>query len=231
MSIVLAGDTHGTVDIWKVQNYFEEHEGYTKDDYLIILGDVAACGFSPENEMLTRQTLSDLPVTTLFIDGNHENFSKLYSYDVDEWNGGKVHFIEKDIIHLMRGPAYDIDGKKFFTFGGAYSTDRDTRIKGLTWFQEEIPTEEEYEEGLENLEKNDFQVDYILSHTGPSEAVAYMGYGEWADEEVALRKYLQRIADNTEFTAWYFGHFHEDAEIEDTFYCLYEDMVELEAIE
>ena len=45
---------------------------------------------------------------------------------------------------------------------------------------------------------------------------------------MTLRKYLQRIADNTDFKAWYFGHFHEDAEIEDTFYCLYEDLVELD---
>lgn len=227
MSIVLAGDTHGTTDIWKVKDYFDQHEGFTKKDYLIILGDAAVCGFSPENENLTRKALSELPVTTLFIDGNHENFLELNSYDADEWNGGKVHIIEDDIIHLMRVQVFNIDGKKFFTFGGAYSIDRNSRVKGLTWFPEEIPTDEEYEKGLENLEKNDFEVDYILSHTGPSEAVAYMGYGEWADEEIALRKYLQRIADNTEFTAWYFGHFHEDVKIDDIFYCLFEDMVEL----
>ena len=37
-----------------------------------------------------------------------------------------------------------------------------------------------------------------------------MGYGEMSDDEVELRQYLQRVADNTEFKAWYFGHFHED---------------------
>lgn len=34
-----------------------------------------------------------------------------------------------------------------------------------------------------------------------------MGYGEMSDQEAELRQYLQRVADNTEFTAWYFGHF------------------------
>ncbi len=54
-----------------------------------------------------------------------------------------------------------------------------------------------------------------------------MGYGELSDDEAALRQYLQRVADNTDFTAWYFGYFHEDAEVEDMFFCLYEEMVEL----
>lgn len=49
--------------------------------------------------------------------------------------------------------------------------------------------------------------------------------GEISDDEVELRRYLQRVADNTAFTAWYFGHFHEDTKVEDVFYCLYGDIV------
>ena len=147
--------------------------------------------------------------------------------NVDIWNGGKVHFIENRIIHLMRGQVYEIDGTRFFTFGGAYSIDKLYRTEGITWFPEEIPNREEYEEGWHNLEKVDFQVDYILTHSGPREVVAAMGYGELSDDEVELRQYFQRIADNTDFTAWYFGHFHEDTEIDSRFYCLYEDIVVL----
>lgn len=54
-----------------------------------------------------------------------------------------------------------------------------------------------------------------------------MGYGEMSDDEVELRQYLQRVADNTDFTAWYFGLFHEDTEVEEMFYCLYDDIVVL----
>lgn len=49
--------------------------------------------------------------------------------------------------------------------------------------------------------------------------------GEISDDEVELRRYLQRVADNTAFMAWYFGHFHEDTKVEDMFYCLYDDIV------
>ena len=228
MSIIVAGDTHGTIDIGKVVKYFDERENkYTKDDFLVICGDVGVCGFSPSEEAKTRQILRNLPLTTLFIDGNHENFDQLNSYGIDEWNGGKVHFIESDIIHLMRGQVYCIDGVKIFTFGGAYSIDKMYRTEGISWFPEEVPSREEYEEGWNNLEKAEFEVDYILTHTGPREVVAEMGYGELSDDEVELRQYLQRVADNTDFTAWYFGHFHEDTEVDDTFFCLYDEMVEL----
>lgn len=228
MGFIITGDTHGTIDIGKLIRFFDEHDGdYTKDDYLIICGDVGVCGFSTLEQDHTRSVLRDFPVTILFVDGNHENFAQLNSYSVDEWNGGKVHFIENDIIHLMRGQVFDIDGTKFFTFGGAYSIDKMFRREGISWFPEEIPTREEYEEGRENLEKAKFQVDYILSHTGPREIVAAMGYGEASEGETELRQFLQRVADNTDFDAWYFGHFHEDTEIEDVFFCLYDEIVEL----
>ena len=226
MSFIISGDTHGTIDLRKIVLFFNEHENeYTSDDYLIICGDVGVCGFSTSDEAEALRVLRELPVTTLFVDGNHENFEQLNSYGVDIWNGGKVHFVESKIIHLMRGQVFDIDGTRFFTFGGAHSIDKNLRAEGITWFPEEIPTREEYEEGWNNLERVDFQVDYILSHTGPREVVAAMGYGELSDDEVELRQYLQRVADNTEFTAWYFGHFHEDTEVEDTFFCLYDEMI------
>ena len=92
-------------------------------------------------------------MTTLFIDGNHENFEQLNSYAVEQWNGGKVHIIEDNMIHLMRGQIFTIDGLKFFTFGGAYSIDKMSRAEGISWFPEEIPSREEYEEGWANLGK------------------------------------------------------------------------------
>lgn len=101
------------------------------------------------------------------------------------------------------------------------------RVEGLTWFPEEIPNHEEYEEGWENLEKADFCVDYIISHTGPREVAADIGYGEMSDDEIELRQYLQRVADSTDFIGWYFGHFHEDTDVENMFYCCYEEIKEL----
>ncbi len=229
MAFIITGDTHGTLDIQKLIVFFDEHENeYTADDYLIICGDVGVCGFNPDDEKETRRILRDLPVTVLFVDGNHEHHQRLNDYPVDEWMGGKVHVIESGIIHLMRGQVYDIKGMTFFTFGGAASIDRNVRIEGFDWFPEEIPTHEEYEEGLDNLEKCDYKVDYIISHTAPREVAAALGYGEDSTDEIALRRYLQQIADEAEYEKWFFGHFHEDEIIEDIFYALYDELIVVE---
>ena len=63
------------IGINKIVKFFNEHEGeYTLEDYLIICGDVGVCGFYASEEAETRRVFRNLPVTTLFIDGNHENF-------------------------------------------------------------------------------------------------------------------------------------------------------------
>ena len=36
--------------------------------------------------------------TTVFCDGNHEDFEKISGYAISEWNGGKVHRIRENVI-------------------------------------------------------------------------------------------------------------------------------------
>ena len=84
MSIYITGDTHGTFDLRKVVYFFKgREEEFNRDDYLIICGDVGVCGFMASDEAKTRDILRNLPVTVLFVDGNHENFEQLNSYAVE----------------------------------------------------------------------------------------------------------------------------------------------------
>lgn len=78
---------------------------------------------------------------------------------------------------------------------------------------------QEYLEGWENLQKSGFKVDYILTHTAPQNIVSQMGYKDLPghNEEAPLREFLQQVADLTDFKAWYFGHFHKDCKIADSF--------------
>ena len=144
--VYLSGDTHGLLNIQKVIDFFEqevEERELSKDDYLIILGDAGICWDDAMQDAQVRKILHSLPVTTLFIDGNHDNHDILNDYPVSEWKGGKVHEIDTDIIHLMRGQIFEIDGKTFFTFGGADSVDKSERTEGINWWPEEMPSEEE----------------------------------------------------------------------------------------
>ena len=77
----------------------------------------------------------------------------LNNYPIEIWNGGKVHKIRKNIYHLMRGQVFILEGKKFFTFGGATSVDKANRTEFISWWKEEMPTGAEFELGFVNLEK------------------------------------------------------------------------------
>ncbi len=139
--IYLTGDTHGNLDIQRVVNFFESEvllQSLTKEDYLIILGDAGICWDDAESDEFVLNILKGLPVTTLFIDGNHENFALLNSYPISNWQGGKVHKISNDVIHLMRGQVFEIESNKFFTFGGGNSIDKMYRAENYSWWKEEI---------------------------------------------------------------------------------------------
>lgn len=224
MAIVLAGDIHGLLDIEKISDYFDGNEDYTKDDFLILLGD-AGILWNESDDSEVQQILNDLPVTTLWIDGNHENFDLLEEYQDDVWKGGRVQFISDSIIHLSRGQVFEIDGLTFFTFGGGNSIDKAGRQIGISWWPQEMPSDYEYEEGLNNLEKCNWKVDYVLTHTCPEFIANELVMCLYPGEE-ALQRYFNQIAENLEFEEWYFGHWHIDESV-DNFRCLYNDIVEL----
>jgi hypothetical protein len=135
------------------QRIFPEQKQLTKNDYVIICGDFGGVWNNSKEEIYWRKWLNDKNFTTLFVDGNHENHVMLNQYPVLDWNGGKVHFISDSIIHLMRGQVFTIDGLKFFTMGGAESIDKQRRVEGISWWKEELPNYQEYNEAMINLEK------------------------------------------------------------------------------
>ncbi|EPY2271283.1 metallophosphoesterase family protein [Clostridium sporogenes] len=216
--IYITGDTHFPNDIEKLNELnFPECKNLTKDDYVIICGDFGAIWNNSKQELYWRELLQNKPWTTLFIDGNHENFDLLYQFPVEEWHGGKVHKINNSIYHLMRGQVFNINGLKFWTMGGATSTDKENRIKNISWWEEEIPNSNEMTEGLDNLKKHNNEVDYILTHTCSSSILQDITeiYGFQPKPEENLNKYLKIIEEKFKFKKWYFGHFHEDIKIDE----------------
>jgi len=225
--IYLTGDTHGDFDLQKVTDFFELESlmrPLTKEDYLIILGDAGICWDGGRKDAWVKKLLQELPVTVLWIDGNHENFELLSEYPIIKWKGGRVRQIAPDILHLMRGECYEIEGKKFWTFGGGYSIDKMYRIEGQSWWPEEMPCQEEYDRGIRSLEKQGYQVDYILTHTAPRTVVEAICSDILCGEE-ELQYYLQKVSENTRFQGWYFGHWHMDVEVNEKYHGLMEEVI------
>lgn len=246
--IYITGDTHADFLRFE-ENKFSIQSEMTKNDYIIICGDFGGVwNYIVESiyEKYWLDWLNNKNFTTLFVDGNHENFERLYNYPVEEWHGGKVHKIRESVIHLMRGEIFNIDNKKFFTFGGARSHDimdgilnideyekiyeyrkrgAYFRIRDYSWWDLELPTNEEMKNGIKNLENVNYKVDYIISHCCPTGIQTLLNPSYKKD---ILTDYLQKISEKCEFKKWYFGHYHDYRQINSQFTLLYENIVPLE---
>jgi predicted phosphodiesterase len=222
--IYIFGDTHRNIDVKKINTKnFPEQKKMTKNDYIIIAGDFGLIWQNDNEYKWWKKWYDNKNFTTLFVDGNHENFEWLYEFPVIDKFGGKVGKISDSIYHLKRGEVYEIDGKTIFTFGGADSIDKSQRVNRVDWWQEEMPNYLEMNYGLDNLEEVDFNVDYIITHSCPK---SIMGYLKRHKERTPLENYFEHIKGilkekNINYE-WYFGHYHEDKEI-DKFICCYNE--------
>ncbi|GAA0134934.1 hypothetical protein YSY43_17740 [Paenibacillus sp. YSY-4.3] len=225
----ITGDLHGYIDISKLNSKrFPQNSRLTKEDFVIIAGDFGLVWDNKNDEKYWRKWLNNKNFTTLFIDGNHENHDMLDSYPVKYWNGGKVHIINDSIIHLMRGQVFTINGYKIFTFGGAKSHDKEHRRENFNWWAREMPSNEEYSEGLKNLDKHNWEVDIVITHTCPSSTVRFLNKALDNSSEVdELNNYLESIKERLTYQKWYFGHFHNDLKLPEKQRLIYNSIEEL----
>ena len=250
--IYITGDIHGDPTRFSSDSFHDQKE-MTKDDYVVICGDFGLV-WDYNGESKTEKNwlnwLNDKPFTILFVDGNHENFTRLNAYPEEEWNGGMVHRIRPNVIHLMRGYVYNIDENRCFTFGGASSHDirdgildpknysnwkqqskiwakqgKQFRIKGKSWWPEEMPSKEEYERGIESLDQANWDVDFVFTHCCPSSTLALFKHGIFKPDD--LTKYLEEIRSKLDYKKWFFGHYHEDKAINDKEIALYNQIVRI----
>ena len=228
--VFITGDTHGHIDIGRFNSeHFPAGKELTKDDYVIICGDFGLVFYQTETdkEKYWLDWLEDKPWTTLFVDGNHENFARLNAYPVEEWHGGKVHKVRPSVIHLMRGQVFNINEYKWFTYGGAESADRQWRTPYKSWWPEETPSLEEYNEGVDNLRAVDFKVDYIITHAMPQSYLENFFYRAYTKPNRTPYQ-LQDFKSMCEYRDWYCGHYHMDVSLDKTFHILYHKVIEVD---
>lgn len=249
--IYVTGDCHQNFRKFNTK-IFPEQKEMTKEDYVIICGDFGGVWnkeVENKEEKHLLDWLEEKPFTTLFVDGNHENFDRLYSYPVELWHGGKVHKIRPSVIHLMRGQIYEIDGKSFFTFGGASSHDiesgildpedpdfkekkkwldrewRSYRVNHITWWAQELPSEEEMQEGRANLAVHDNQVDFIVTHCCATSTQMLIDAQKLKPD--IETDYLEEIKQTIQFKKWFFGHYHDNRNVSKKEILIYEQFVRI----
>ena len=253
--LYLTGDTHSDFTRFSVRHFPEQKE-MGRDDTVVILGDfggIWAQHKTPE-EKYKLDWLNDRPFTLCFVDGNHENYDRLYGdeFPVVDYHGGKAHRICENVFHLMRGHIFDFDGKAFFVMGGASSHDiRDGildqddyydpdefekiyrewwlankmfRVNHISWWEQELPSEEEMDFAASNLERVDYTVDYVLSHCLPRNVAAALGYRDNDSLNVFFDSLLDR---GLTFSHWHCGHYHTTTDILGQYHVHYYDMERL----
>lgn len=219
--IFVTGDTHIPHDISKLNSRrFPQQMMLNKDDYIIICGDFGGVWFGDSRDKYWLDWLNDKSFTTLFCDGNHSNFDLLDSMPVKEWNSGKVHQIRDSVYHLMRGQVFNILGNKIFTMGGASSHDKEYRKQGFSWWPQELPSNEEYQEAFSNLKKNNWTVDFVITHCAPDSIQNELSSGYYIHDK--LTNFLEIIDKDLSYKHWYFGHYHRDKPISDKHTLIYE---------
>ena len=220
----ITGDTHGdTKDLlWRIKQC---HKNGGK--HLFIAGDFGFIWESNKKSTIKEDMRLNViskeaytkDVKLLFIDGNHENFNRLLNYPEINMFGGKIGVIRDNILHLKRGYVYNIDNKKIFTMGGGVSVDKSDRIENVSWWSQELHSKEEQDRALINLENNSWEVDYVITHSAPTQAEAMIWkamkmegiYSHWKmDVFNPEAKFHTLVCDKLQFKDWHFGHYHQD---------------------
>ena len=251
--IYITGDTHGEFGRFPGGDVLSGQRRLLQGDYVIVCGDFGLCWAKDKEFEYHCDFFAKKPFTLLWVQGNHENYDMIAEYPIEEWHGGKVRHIVRDkVILLERGQVFDIDGKSFFTFGGAAShdvqggilnrndcdfdyerrkaidADLPFRIVHESWWKEELPNEEEMDEGRKNLAIHEYKVDYVITHCCATDLQTKLdrGPGHVLKPDV-LTEYLQELEEKIQYEHWYFGHYHLDEKIDEKHTVLYYGVIPL----
>ena len=231
--IYITGDTHNINDMSNVSASnmklccAEQNVDYSKITNLIILGDfglpwydcpVDENGIHPTNkkENYLLNWYNKKPFKILAVMGNHDNYDMIEKLPSVKMFDNTVLKVSDNIFYLKRGEVYNIEKKQFLVLGGARSDDKVYRKAHQTWWVQEEWSDEEKQNCLTILQKNDYNFDYILSHTGPSAGIACIDSYYLNEENLIKLKDDSNIVFNdlidskVSYKKWFFGHWHSD---------------------
>ena len=252
--LFVTGDCHGDFRRFSKKQCSKSPLKISDSDYVIVCGDLGLIWHKDKTFEYNLDCLSRLPFALLWVQGNHENYDMIAEYPVEMWNGGKVrHIIRNKIILLERGQVFTIAGHTLFTFGGASSHDvqggildeedphyevlrmeaikagLSYRVIGKTWWYQELPSKVEMQEGIANLEKTDYQVDYVISHCASNSTqdkldmhCTGLGFPTNIYSTDVLTDYFEGLEQKLQYKHWFCGHYHVNACIDDKHTILYE---------
>lgn len=218
--IYLTGDLHGEMERFQAETF----KRLKKGDTLIVCGDFGFVWDGSTEEKKRLKKLGNLKYQILFVPGCHDNYDLLASYPEVDFAGGRARQISEKVYELLRGEIYEIEGKKIFAFGGGIDEDSYLREEGRSWWKEEIPTEQEYEEAIRRLSEHDNEVDYIVTHDSSATLKQFLNMEKEDGGIEKIHAFFNVISKNVKFSAWYFGKYHQDKVIPPHYYAMFQQV-------
>lgn len=210
--IYITGDTHGDINIFN-----ERRLGHLKKgDSLIITGDFGFIWDNSKEEIKSLKKLTKKKFDILFVEGAHENFERLREFEEVPFHEGTARKIADNVYCLNRGELYAIEGYVLFALGGGLPPEADE-----TESSPSLPTDEEIEYAIVNLEEQRRSVDIIITHEAPASVKRMIDRNATIND---LNIFLDTVMHNTRYQKWFFGSLHEDKPISDNLICVFEEV-------
>lgn len=246
--LLLTGDCHGDFHRFSTRLFPQQRSMDRERDFVIVTGDFGGVWDGSRNERYWLRFLEEKPFTLLFVGGNHENYDELDNICPELWHGGLVHRVRPNILHLLNGYVFSLDGYSIFVMGGASTHDAPGgilkrgddfkarkkqldrrkmryRVEHETWWAHELPTNAEYLRAEEVLRSRENSVDLVLTHCAPTSIHRSLDPELPSDH---LTDWLEELMHRLDYKHWYCGHYHRQTSFpESRLDVLYEDIIKI----
>ena len=226
----LTGDTHGQIGRFKqIKKFCKKNNTSKETDVIIILGDAGLNYYENTLDVVLKEYLNNIPVTFICIQGNHEqrpeNIATYKEINLNSSIKGSFYYepLYDNIYFAKNSYPFFINGLSFFVLGGAYSVDKEYRLyltklghNNYKWFQDEQLNEIEKVIALDNIKKNNYYFDYILTHTCPYKyrpTEMFLPNINQKEVDNSMEIFLDKIDDKIHYKHWYCGHWHTDKNV------------------
>ena len=219
--ICITGDMHGDISRFNDKRI----KALKKNDVLIVCGDFGFVWDGSKREQKMLRKIGKKRFYTLFVDGCHENFDLLDRFPEADFCGGAVHRISGNLMHIKRGAVLSMQGYKFFAFGGGQTKEIDIRRESHTWFEAELPDNDEIDYASENLKNAGSEIDYIITHEPPASMKEFLGFE--VNQISFMHTFFDKVKTDCKFKMWFFGKAHINKLIPPKYRCLFDEVVVL----
>ncbi len=219
--IYITGDIHGDLSDIESRNISK----LKKDDILIITGDFGFLWNNSKSEIKALKKLSKKKFTILFVEGVHENFDMINEHEDVEIFSNWAKKISDNIYCLKRGVIYTIENKSVFCLGGGTADDPFENADPDPLNDKAMPTDEQLQQAVNNLQSINKKVDIIITHEAPASVKRLIRRDSTIND---LNIFFDTLLHNVKYRMWYFGSLHTDRALSTNMTCVWQDIIKVD---